>query len=111
MMPRVDRMRARAQNCGQKRIGCYDHLMHWLRCVRRPHRVLSAFDVLNQCSAVVHVKQLQPAADAQHGEVAIQRLAQQTDFHSVARGVGFLGLGVALLSITAGVQITPTGDH
>ena len=103
-------MLARAENVGQLGIRRHAHFVHGLRAIHvrtLPWPVRIALQMLYQRPAMVNIQQLQAPADAQHRQVAVQRLAEKANLHAVARRVGLLRFWRPLLPVLPGIDIAP----
>ena len=66
--------------------------------------------VLHERPAAGDVDQLHPPADAQHRQVALDRGARKRDLERVALGHRVDRLGVRLLAVAGGVDVSATGE-
>ncbi len=84
---------------------------HRRRDVRRERTVQRAVmrDVLLEPAAERDVDQLEPAADAEHGDVALERRAQDPQLERVPRGIDVLG-GAIRLAVPVRLDVSAPGE-
>ena len=68
-------------------------------------------EMLGDAAAEGDVEQLHAAADAEHGQLALERGAGERELEPVAKRVAGLVGGIGVLAVGGGVEIAPAGQQ
>ena len=104
-------MLASADRFAQERSGSNDDVVNALRWIEgAPLMFFRIRQMLYERTAERDVQHLETAADGEHRNIFIHRLADQSRFPRVAFSIGILSLRLFLFAIQAGIDIGSAGQ-